>query len=168
MKRKVLVAVAAVTIVLALVGGAYAANIQPTVNVTGTVSGKCNAGAAGALSFSIPDPSAAGPITPAVTDATVFCTNNMAFTVQAASLNKGLPTASCASPGGITGTLKDPISGYLMDYTFTCGTAAGTGAGFGAGKDQHLNLNGSILQAAYINAPASLSYGDTITLTISY
>ena len=130
MKRTMLVAVAAVTVVIVMVGGAYAAgSISPTVNVTGTVSGKCIAGTAGALSFAIPDPSAVGPIVPTVTDATVFCTNNTAFTVTAASLNKGLPSATCASPGGITGTLKDSISGYLMDYTFTCGTAAAPSLG---------------------------------------
>ncbi len=150
-----------------VVGGAYAANlIGPTVTVNGTVSGLCKAGTAGVMSFSIPDPSAAGPITATVTtDATVFCTNKTPFTVTASSLNKALPSASCAG-GGITGTLKD-ASNNTMDYTFTCG-GAGSGQGFGGGKDQALGIGGSILSTAYANATASATYQDTVTLTITY
>ncbi len=167
MKKALLGAVAAVTIVMAAVGGAYAANlIGPTVTVNGTVSGLCKAGAAGVMSFSIPDPSAAGPITATVTtDATVFCTNKTPFTVTASSLNKALPAASCAG-GGITGTLKD-AGNNTMDYTFTCG-GAGTGQGFGGGKDQALGIGGSISSTAYSNATASATYLDTVTLTITY
>jgi hypothetical protein len=118
------------------------------------------------MQFSI-DPSSTGVIPALVTtDATVFCTNNTAFTVTAASLNKALPAATCGSPGGITGTLKDGTN--TMDYTFTCGTGAGTGLGFAPANFRPLSIGGSIAQAAYQNAPASASYGDTITLTITY
>jgi spore coat protein U-like protein len=165
--KKIILIVAAIAIVLAMAGGAYAASISPTVSVTGTVSGICKAGTAGVMAFSIPDPSAPGPISATVTDATVFCTNTSAFTVTAASLNKGGAAATCASPGGITGTLKD-ASANVMNYTFTCGTAGGTGQGFGAGKDRALSLAGSIASAAYINAAASSTYADTVTLTITY
>jgi spore coat protein U-like protein len=169
MKKAMLVAIVAVASIFVVAGGAYAAgSIAPTVAVNGTVSGLCKAGTAGVMNFLIPDPSVGGPIVAApVTDATVFCSMSTPFTVTAASLNNGAAAALC-SGAGITGTMKDATSGYLMDYTFTCGTAGGTGAGFGVGKDQPLNLAGSIAQAAYINAPASDLYGDTVTLTISY
>jgi spore coat protein U-like protein len=166
MKRYMIV-LAAIAIFVAMVGGAYAAgSISSTVNVTGSVSGICKAGTAGVMSFSIPDPTAPGPLSATVTDATVFCTNNTPFTVTAASLNQGGVAASCGG-GGITGTLKD-ASNNLMAYTFTCGTGAGTGQGFGAGKDRALSLAGSISSSAYINAPASVTYADTVTLTITY
>jgi len=157
---------AAIVIVIAMVGGAYAAgSIQPTVAVNATVSGLCKAGTAGVMSFLI-DPSIAGPIAAApVTDATVLCTKNTPFTVTALSLNKGGSAATCGG-AGITGTLKESVSGYLMDYTFTCGNPAGTGQGFG--NPVNLGLAGSISQAAYINAPVSATYGDTVTLTIAY
>ncbi|HTP04112.1 MAG TPA: hypothetical protein VMM54_03015 [Nitrospirota bacterium] len=166
MKRFSIV-LAAIVIVITMVGGAYAAgSIQPTVAVNATVSGLCKAGTAGAMSFVIPDPSAGGPITAApVTDATVLCTKSTTFTVIAASLNKGGAAVTCGG-AGITGTLKDSVSGYLMDYTFICGNPAGTGQGFS--NPVNLGLAGSISQAAYINAPASATYGDTVTLTITY
>jgi spore coat protein U-like protein len=164
MKRYMRV-LAAIAISVAMVGGAYAADIKPMVSVTGSVGGLCKAGTAGVMSFSIPDPSVPGPITATVTDATVFCTKDTPFTVTAASLNNGAPEASCAA-GGITGTLIDGIN--TMDYTFTCGSAAGTGQGFGGGNDQSLGLAGSIASSAYANAPARALYADTVTLTITY
>lgn len=165
MKRYMIV-LAAIAIFVAMVGGAYAGQIQPTVDVKGTVNGTCKAGTAGALMFTI-DPSSTGSIAASVTtNATVFCTKNMLFTVTALSANKGGTAASCASPGGITGTLVDGSN--RMDYTFTCGTAGGTGQGFAAGNDQSLNIDGSIAQAAYQSAAASTLYADTVTLTIAY
>lgn len=174
MNKKLLVsAVTMLVIAMEMAGVAIAAgSISPTVPVTGVLNAVCKAGTAGSLSFTI-DPSLAGPITASVTDATVFCSNGAPFTVTAASLNKGLPAASCASSGGgITGTLKNGGSGS-MDYTFTCGVGGttgntGTGQGHGSGKDVLLGLSGSIAAVSYQNAPASAAYTDTVTLTISY
>lgn len=167
MKKAMLVAAAAVIMVLFVVGGAYAGTINPTVAVNGSVSGLCKAGTAGILTFAITDPSFAGGYTASVTDATVLCTKNTTFTVTAQSLNNPAAPATCGG-AGITGALKESVSGYLMNYTFTCGNPSGTGAGFGAGTAQNLNLAGSIAQAAYQNAPVSATYGDTVTLTITY
>ena len=153
----------------------WAGTITPTVSVSGAVSAVCKAGTTGSLAFSI-DPSLAGPISATVTDATVFCSNGTPFTVTAVSTNKGGSAASCAG-AGITGTLKD-ASNNLMDYTFTCnvytsggvpsGTNGGTGQGHGSGKDVRLGMGGSIAATSYQNAPASATYADTITLTITY
>jgi spore coat protein U-like protein len=148
-----------------------AAQIQPTVPVSGVVAGVCRAGSAGNLSFAI-DPSQPGPIFASATDATVFCSNGTPFTITAASLNNGAAAASCASSGGgITGTLMDGAN--TMDYTFTCGvdgTAgnAGTGQGHGMGRDISIGIAASIVAAIYQNAPVSAGYTDTITLTITY
>jgi spore coat protein U-like protein len=158
-------------ILLTMANGAFAGQIQPTVNVSGAVNGVCRAGANGTVTFTI-DPSLAGPLSAVVTNATAFCTKGTPFTVTAASLNKGLPAASCASSGGgITGTLKDGAN--LMDYTFTCGvdgTAGdtGTGKGHGSGMDVNLGIGASITAASYQNAAVSSSYADTLTLTITY
>jgi spore coat protein U-like protein len=164
-------ALSGLLIITAMGSIAFAGQIQPTVNVNGTLNGVCRAGVSGSLSFSI-DPALAGPLSATVTDATVFCSNGTAFTVTAESTNKGGGPASCASGGGgITGTLKD-ASNNPMDYTFTCGvdgTAGntGTGKGHGAGKDVPLGLAGSIAAVSYQNAPVG-NYSDTVTLTITY
>jgi spore coat protein U-like protein len=164
MKRYMTV-LAAIVIVIAMVGGAYAAgSVSEPVAVTATVSGLCKVGTSGAMSFAIPDPSAAGPIPATIaTPATVLCSNTTPYTVTAASANAGGAAATCAGPG-ITGQLKD-ASANTMNYTFTCSTP-GTGLGFG--NPVSLGIAGSILQAAYINAAASATYADTVTLTISY
>jgi spore coat protein U-like protein len=165
MKRYTIV-LAAIVIVIVMVGGAYAGPpISETVGVTATVSGLCKVGSNGTMSFAIPDPSVLGPILATTsTDATVLCSNAWPYTVTATSLNNPALPASCGG-GGIIGTLKDAGSN-TMNYTFTCGTAGGTGAGFG--NPQPLNVAGSIAQAAYLNAAASATYADTITLTINY
>jgi spore coat protein U-like protein len=155
-----------------MTGSVFAGTISPTVGVTGTLNGVCKAGTTGSLAFTI-DPSLAGPLAATKTDATVFCSNGTAFTVTAASLNKGGAAATCASSGsGITGTLKD-ASNNLMDYSFKCGVNGttgntGTGQGHGSGKDLTLGIAGSIAAASYQNAPVSATYADTVTLTITY
>jgi hypothetical protein len=154
-----------------ITGSVFAGTISPTVSVTATLSGVCKTGTAGSLAFTI-DLSLAGPTAATKTDATVFCSNGTAFTVTAASINKGGAAASCASSGsGITGTLKD-ASNNLMDYTFKCGvngTAgnAGTGQGHGSGKDVTLGIECWIAAASYQNATVSTTYVDTVTLTIT-
>ncbi len=164
------IAVAVTILVTATVS--FAGQIQPTVNVTGTLNGVCKAGTAGSLVFTI-DPSLAGPISATVTDATVFCSNGTPFTVTAVSNNYGGSASSCASSGGgVTGTLKD-ASNNTMNYTFTCGVNGttgntGTGQGFGSGKAIALGLAGIILATSYQNAPAGTTYADIITLTITY
>ena len=174
--KKLLLAVGTATFLMSvLAGSVFAGSITPTVAVSGTVIGTCKAGTTGSLSFSI-DPSLAGPIAATVTDATVFCSKGDAFTVTAVSANYGGSPATCAG-GGITGTLKDS-SADTMNYTFTCSvynsggtpssTNGGTGKGFGTGNDVRLGLGGSILAAAYQNAPVGTTYADTITLTIAY
>ena len=166
--KRFMVLLVAMVIVIAVAGGAFAATTSENVTVNGSVSGTCIPGTAGVMSFSITDPSV-GPsyVANVTTDASVFCSNAWPFTVQADSTNLPASPASCAAPGGITGQLKD-AGGNTMNYTFTCGTAGGTGAGFAGGNDQKLTIAGSIAQAAYINAPVSALYADTIMLTISY
>jgi hypothetical protein len=162
--KKYLVVLAVLAIVVSMVGVATAASVAPTVAVTGTVSGFCKINATGVMAFTITDPSAAGPIAATVSqDASVFCTKSTSYTVTAASTNKGGAAAACST--GITGTLKDGTN--TMDYTFTC-AANSTGNGFGAGNSKSLGIGGSIASAAYINAPASTLYADTITITVTY
>ncbi len=171
-KKYTVTAVAAVVAILIAATVSFAGQIQPTVNVTGTLNGVCKAGTAGSLAFTI-DPSALGPISATVTDATVFCSNGTPFTVTAVSNNYGGSPLSCASSGGgITGTLKD-ANNNTMSYTFTCGVNgttgnSGTGQGFGSGKAVALGIAGSLAAVSYQNAPASTTYTDTVTLTIAY
>ncbi len=170
MKKNLLTSVITL-FVIAAASRAYAGQIQPAVAVSGVLNGVCRAGTNGTLTFTI-DPSLAGPISAAVTNATAFCTKGTPFTVTAASTNKGGAATSCASSGGgITGTLKDGVN--TMDYTFTCGvdgTAgnSGMGKGHGNGMDVDLGIAASITAASYQNAAVSSSYADTLTLTITY
>ncbi len=171
-KQYTVTAAAAVMAILIAAPITLAGQIQPTVNVTATLNGVCKAGTAGSVAFTI-DPSAPGPISATVTDAAVFCSNGTPFTVTAVSNNYGGSALSCASSGGgITGMLKD-ANNNTMSYTLTCGVNgttgnSGTGQGFGSGKAVALGIAGSIAANSYQNAPASTTYADTVTLTITY
>jgi spore coat protein U-like protein len=163
---KKLVATIAALGFMAMAGSGLAAGaVSESVSVSGNVSGKCKAGTPGVMSFTI-DPDLPGPISAAVTtDATVFCTKSLPFTVMASSLNKTGAAASCSGLG-ITGTLKDGAN--VMDYTFMCGNGSGAGNGFSSTKSVALGITGSIVAASYADAVASSAYADTVTLTISY
>jgi hypothetical protein len=166
--------VAAVALVVAAAGGARAAEVTPApvVNATGAVIAVCEWFQDGDISFTV-DPSSGGPIGATVSrQPKVKCTNQTAFTVTAVSANKGGAPASCAAPGGITGSLRSAAaSGDAFDYTFTCGTASGVGAGFGDGKEQEVGaggVGGMVSRPQYAEAVAHTDYQDTVTLIVTY
>lgn len=166
--------VAAVALVVAAAGGARAADVTPApaVNATAAVVGVCEWYQDGEMAFAV-DPSAGGPISATVIrQPKVKCTNQTAFTVAAVSANKGGVLASCAAPGGITGSLRSQSNpAHAFDYTFTCGTGAGVGAGFGAGREQDAGVGGvggTVTPAQYAEAVAHADYQDTVTLVVTY
>ena len=166
--------VAAVVLVVAAAGNAHAAEVTPSpvVNATAAVVGVCESFQDGDLSFTI-DPSSAGPISARVDrQPKVKCSNQTSFTVAAVSANKGGAPASCAAPGGITGTLRSASSAAdTFEYTFTCGTAAGVGAGFGTGRELDLGVGGVgglVTRSQYAAAVGHTDYQDTVTLVVTY
>jgi spore coat protein U-like protein len=147
----------AIAVVSALAGEAIAASLTPAVTATGTVADTCSSAVGGNITFNI-DPSVAGPITPATTDAgnaapTVKCTKSQAHAVTCTSAHANKLTI------GNDGS-TDPIV-----YTITGCPASITGQGFGTATKIDFGL--SIATADYQNA-LSGAHADTITVTIAY
>ena len=140
-----------VVIMIAAASSAMAAgSIAPTVNVAGTVTGKCDiVTAVGEMGFTI-DPSAAGPFTANVTASpAIKCTKSYPYTVACTSANAfNLVNGSDSIP-----------------YTFTC-PAGGNGAGYGSGNNIPMAIGGSV-STGFADAPAG-SYSDVVTITVNY
>jgi spore coat protein U-like protein len=160
--KKILLAVAVLTIVVMMAGGAFAAILNPKIDVTATVQSKCTWIADGALTIAI-DPAAAGVQTMTPTQPQVKCSKNKALAVSAASSGSGLTDAT----GSLGGTLKQ--AGYTdIPYTFTYAIAP-VGNGFGGAADVNFSIAGSVAQAAAQAAEYSATnYTDTVTLTVTY
>jgi hypothetical protein len=157
MKRKLMGVMAALTIVFAMAAGALAATLTPTVTATGTVADTCTSAVGGSITFNI-DPSVAGPLTPATTDAgntapTVKCTNGAVHAVTCTSAHSNQLTI------GNDGS-TDPIA-----YTITGCPANITGSGFSTATPIDFGL--SIATADYQDAQAG-AHADTITVTVTY
>jgi hypothetical protein len=166
--------VATAALVLVMAGGVSAADVipAPVVNATATVLAVCEWFQDGDISFNV-DPSAGAPISATVSrQPKVKCTNQTGFSVSAVSANRGGVPASCAAPGGITGTLRSLANaGDAFDYTFTCGTGTGVGAGFGSGQEQDVGVGGVgglVSPAQYAEAVAHADYRDSVTLVVTY
>lgn len=156
MKRYMIV-LAAIVIVIVAANGALAASLTPTVLATGTVVNTCTSAAGGSITFNI-DPSVAGPLTPATTDAgntapSVKCTKNSSHAVTCTSAHASKLTI-------LNDGLTDPIA-----YTITGCPATITGSGFSTATP--INFGLQLLQAAYQDALAG-AHLDTITVTVTY
>jgi hypothetical protein len=152
-----MIVLAAIVIVIVAANGALAATLTPTVLATGTVLNTCTSAVGGAITFNI-DPSAAGPLTPATTDAgntapSVKCTKNSSHAVACSSAHANQLTI-------LNDGLTDPIA-----YTITGCPATITGSGFSTATS--INFGLQLLQAAYQNALAG-AHLDTITVTVTY
>lgn len=162
--KKVILAAAVAVIVIATAGGAFAAQTTESVNVSATVQSKCNAVAAGTMTFDI-DPTTSAPVTPSVmTQPQVQCTKNKVIAVTVNSTNNATVDATGAFTSTLTNGGCTPIP-----YTLTYATGP-SGAGFATGNYVNFNVNGSIAAA---NANAAdycngASLGDTVTMTITY
>jgi spore coat protein U-like protein len=164
--KKSLVILAAMALVIAMVGGVFAADAKSgDVAVNASVSVKCNDIAGGPLDLAI-DPSTTSAVASTGTAATVQCTRTTPFTVTADSLN-GVGGATGTSP--LTGALKDTVgSNSNIPYTLAF-TTSFTGAGFGSATPTELvAATAASVTAAAAQASQAGTYQDTVTLTISY
>jgi hypothetical protein len=156
--KKYMVVMAAITFVIAMVSGAWAAgSVAPSVTATGTVASICTSATGGNINFSI-DPSVAGPITPATVDS-----GNTAPTVKCT--NAASPTVTCTSAHSYNLTIgndgiTDPIA-----YTITGCPANISGQGFSTAVPIDFGL--SLAQTDYQDALAG-DHIDTITVTVNY
>lgn len=138
-----------------LLGASLAMGATSTLTVSATVAASCQFSAATAtLNFGTLDPTVSTNATVSVTP-TIWCTKGTAYTVVAGGT--GTYTA-----GTYNGTMK-----YLTNsipYSFIINND--TGAGLGKGTALPIKLDGTIVNANYINAQIG-AYTDTVTLTVT-
>lgn len=154
--KKSLVAVAAIAMVIAMVGGVWAAgSTNSSVNATGTVANVCQFGGAPAIDFGTGDANAGfGAAT--ITQPTLWCTKGY----TAAVTDDG-----GSNTGHTAGTFKlNDGTGNLITYNLTY-TAAPLGNG--TGTTNLMTISANIPTANVANAPAGV-YTDTVVLTIAY
>jgi hypothetical protein len=171
--KKSLVILAAMAFVIAMVSGAYAGSIAPTVAVSASVQSQCTTPVNGVFAPLSIDPSSASnqPFT-VTTPSTVRCTAGRTTPSITASSTYGTTKTTPATCSGAlqTGfTMKEPTSGDTINYSFQCNTSI-LGLGFGSGSDVSLGIAATVLtaDANAANYAAGATYSDTITLTVNY
>ena len=172
MKRTMLVAVAAVTIVIAMVGGAFAGTLTPNVVVNAQVKSMCTQLQNGIFSASDIqiDPSLGAQTFSPATDEILQCSKNASVLIDAQTGNGSGPLTVCDPSTGVGGTLTG-VGGLTIAYTLKCNNADVNGhlLGTGFGSNNPLGLRVSIPAAAAAAADiAGNNYQDTVKLTINY
>ena len=151
MKKILLVAV--VMAIVAMAGVVMAADTN-TLTVNATVVGTCKFNAAtSTLNLSL-DPSSAVDAT-ASTTVTYWCTNGT--TAAGVASNDGIHSVAVGQKRLSDGTNFIPYSIALT---------GGTQAGGGPASPKTLTINGTVLNAAFINAVAG-TYADTVMLSLN-
>jgi spore coat protein U-like protein len=163
MKKNLFVTMAAITLVIAMVGGAYAATTTGSVSATATVlaaPGVCTISGAPALGFgNVDEMSNAGGATAAVTAPDIRCTN---------ALVVGVTDDLGANELGAQMRLTDGANfiNYSISYTGSL-TGGGAGVNIGDGANPELGLTAGIPAGALTGKPAG-NYTDTVVLTLTY
>lgn len=139
--------VLAVAMLLGMSGAALAAGTS-TVAVSATVLGSCTI-SGGTAAFGNLDPAGAGPVSAAISQPQVNCTNGAPYTITDDKGMNGGGTAYKMANG------TDLIT-YALSYTT---------AGLGTGAGVNIGLAASVAALDYQNKPAG-SYTDTITLSV--
>jgi len=164
MKKNVYVLLAAVILVIAMAGGAFAGSTTASVTASATVNNICVAAGSPAINFGSIDASSTYTGNVNLSGMTLWCTKNDAavkVTVGNGSYWDG-------------STMRMKASGSLdyIPYAVAC-TAGCSAAVTGQGKSTDLittgvvAMHGNITAGGLDNVPAD-SYSDTVTLTIDY
>lgn len=152
--RRLVVAFMAAAI-LQLGGIAMAAGTN-TLAVSASVVGTCKFDfAASTLNFGALDPALATDAT-ASTSTTFWCTKGAAYSI---SDDSGLNELVAGSPRMQNTVNPLEYIPYSLSYV-------NSGAGLGKTAAITLNLNGTVLNADYVNAEAG-NYSDTVTITVT-
>lgn len=152
---KKLLAITAAVAITAMAGSAFAASTTTSVAVSANITGACTVASAGSIAYGALDPLAGGVVVAAVTQPVVHCTNGLGVTITDDVGSNELGAQARMSNGG-TG---------LISYGFSY-TAAQTGAGSATALPIAL-AGANLATVDYATAPAG-TYGDTITLTLTF
>ena len=172
--KKYMVVLAAMVMVVALAGSAWAAGTATnTVTTTATVNTMCKNGTAGTLTFPGPiDPSSGANVAASTTGLTYKCSTGTPFKITSITGGTGgVGGVSAGTCAGFTGLMQDGGGSGpdVLNYTLACGgLGAGpyTGLGFGAGTAVSIVLNGTITPAQFQIANPG-AYTDTVTVTVT-
>ena len=155
---------AAMTLIIAMGAGAYAATTTSSVNATATLTPGCLFGGGPALAFgTIAAGVDSAAKTATVTDPTLYCTSGY---------NATITDDDGANESGANLNQLSDGSGNFIPYTLSYDSTL-TGLGAGAGNDIGGQGAGSLSLTATIGAgvvdtvPAG-SYSDTVVLTVTY
>lgn len=139
---------------------AFSASTTHTLDVSATVTGNCRFNTAGPTALTLAN--SGGAIDPS---STIDATGSASVLFRCTT---GTDSAISAGDGlhfsGGSRRVTDGSANY-MAYSLALTGTAQTGSGHGAGQDMTLGINGTILAAAFQNAPAG-SYTDTVVLDI--
>jgi spore coat protein U-like protein len=162
--KKSLVIMAAMVMVIAMVSGAYAASVAPTVAATATIANVCSASNDGKIDFGTIDEVAnATGATGTITASTIHCTAGSTYAVTAAGTNGGVNMGAGYKLVNGANSIA-----YSIVYNATI-TGQGTTSSIGGNTRPatDLNLTSSIAAGALTTQPAG-TYTDTITITVAY
>ena len=164
--KKYLVVLASMLMVLAMVGGVWAATTSQDVSVSAAVQAMCKNGTDGTMNFGIIDPGSSSDVTASSSGLTYKCSNGTSFNVTQLASTKGGQTGTCTS---FTGTMKSTgTPADTLNYNATCTAGPYTGQGFGTGKEVSVTINGTVTTSQFENAAPHSDYTDTLVVTISY
>ena len=163
--KRFMVVLAAMALVIAMVGGAFAADTTfQNVTATATVTGICKNGTDGTLTFGTIDPSSTDPVNATSSGLTYKCSNGTTFNISELASTGAGTTGTCA---GYTGTMKSTgTPDDELDYTATCTAGPYTGTGFSVAVN--VPITGTVTSAQYQDAKPHNDYTDTLKVTISY
>jgi hypothetical protein len=158
MQKFSLRAIAAAALVLASSSG-FAASDSATLSVTASVAAVCKLTLSGPMAFGALDPTLTSNATTSVT-ATYKCTKG---SVVSSFWVNGVATGTYSGTMAGTGTNTDTIA-YGITWT---NPAAYTGVGMGAVVAGSVTLNGTVVNANYVNVNPD-SYSGSVGIQINY
>jgi spore coat protein U-like protein len=163
MKKNLFVVMAAMTLVIAMAAGAYAATTPATVNATANViagPGSCSIGGAITIAFgNVDEMTHAGGATAVVTPTTVYCTNLLPVVVT---------DDLGANESGAQMRLTDGANfiNYSISYDNSL-TGGGMATDIGGTDAGDLNVGATMPAGALTSKPVG-NYTDTVVLTFTY
>ncbi|KUG23486.1 spore coat u precursor [hydrocarbon metagenome] len=156
--KRFMVVLAAMALVIAMVGGAFA-ETTTTVKSTASIANACQLGGIGAIAFGDLDQvTGAAKADVAATGYTLWCTKGYSAAI---SINNG------SNYSGSTRNLKNTTNTDLIPYALAWTTPV---EGDGKSTDiatSKVALKGTIADGTYADVSAG-AYEDTVTITISY
>lgn len=158
MQRRMFAVLAAVTLVIAISGGAYASSDTVSVGASATVAEVCVVNSGGTIAFGTVDTGSSGAIAATVTAPDFACTNPTAVSVT---------DDLGANDFGGNMRMTDGLGNYITYEISYNAALTGQGLATNIGDAAYLNLTAQIPAGNLAGAIVG-NYTDTITLTISY